>query len=61
MMLKVNQDEYLEIVEMAAMKIFVHPYNQLIFAESLSYNAMPGASTTLRVSKATFKNKGGRK
>ncbi|KAI6184598.1 EGF-like domain protein [Aphelenchoides bicaudatus] len=59
MMLKVHQDEYLEIFEMAALKIFVHPYNQLIFAESLSFNAMPGASSTLRVQKSTHKSKGG--
>jgi hypothetical protein len=60
-MLKVNQDEYLEIFEMAAIKVFIHPYNQLIFAESLSFNAMPGASTTLRVSKSTHLSLGGSK
>lgn len=61
MMLKVQQDEYLGIFEMAALKIFVHPYNQLVFDQSLSFNAMPGASTTLRVSQATHQSLGGRK
>jgi hypothetical protein len=58
-MLKVNQDEYLETFEMAAIKIYIHPYNQLIFGESLSFNALPGASTTLRVYKSTHLSLGG--
>lgn len=61
MMLKVNQDEYLEIFEMAALKIYVHPYNQLIFGGSLSFSAMPGASSTLRASKSTHLSLGGSK
>lgn len=61
MMLNVQQNEYLETLEMAALKIFVHPYNQLIFRESLSFNAMPGASSTLKVSKSTYVSLGGSK
>lgn len=47
--LKVDKDEYLPWVDTEAMMIFVHNQSEGIFGESVRYNAIPGARTSLSV------------
>ncbi|CAD5210389.1 unnamed protein product [Bursaphelenchus okinawaensis] len=58
-LMKVNQDEYLPWLDIAMMSIYVHAYDTLVFVESLSFDAIPGGFTALKVSKSTYTRLGG--
>ncbi|CAD5215095.1 unnamed protein product [Bursaphelenchus xylophilus] len=59
MLTKVNEQEYIPWLDIAMMSVYVHPFNTLVFAESLSFDAIPGAISVLRVSKSTYTRLGG--
>uniref|UniRef100_A0A914W9W7 EGF-like domain-containing protein n=1 Tax=Plectus sambesii TaxID=2011161 RepID=A0A914W9W7_9BILA len=59
-LLKVDQEEYLPWVDTSAMMIFVHNQSEGIFGESVRYNAIPGAKTSLSVRQSVYKRLGGK-
>ncbi|KAI6221564.1 EGF-like domain protein [Aphelenchoides besseyi] len=59
MLVNIQQSEYIDWIDLATLNIYVHPFNQPVFAESLSYDVMPGAVSGLRVAMNTYTSLGG--
>ncbi|KAI6238021.1 hypothetical protein M3Y99_00729000 [Aphelenchoides fujianensis] len=59
MLVQLKQTEYIEWVDLATMNVFIHPFNQPVFAESLSFDVMPDSVSNFRVAASTFTSLGG--
>ncbi|KAI6179095.1 hypothetical protein M3Y98_00573500 [Aphelenchoides besseyi] len=59
MLVNLQQSEYIDWIDLGTLNIYVHPFNQPVFAESLSYDVMPGALSNLRVAMNTYTSLGG--